>query len=147
MQTEGILFGEMIPNEYRYTVLSAVFALFAPLIAVGPGIGELRGPLFTKAASLILGIQPELWSSMSRGDGSTTWALSFLAAAASFSSFFTSRQLSISCIRGPANARPFYTSIMAEQLFSPAAWYHLSWACPGQDRNTVCPSLDSRDLY
>lgn len=40
MQSEGILFGEMIPNEYRYTVLGAVFILFAPLIAVGPGLGE-----------------------------------------------------------------------------------------------------------
>lgn len=50
MQTEGILFGEMIPNEYRYTVLGAVFVVFAPLIAVGPGLGKImespsRSPL------------------------------------------------------------------------------------------------------
>jgi hypothetical protein len=42
MQTEGILFGEMIPNEYRYTVLGAVFVTFAPLIAVGPGLGKIH---------------------------------------------------------------------------------------------------------
>lgn len=42
MQTEGILFGEMIPNEYRYTVLGAVFVAFSPLIAVGPGLGKFH---------------------------------------------------------------------------------------------------------
>lgn len=45
LQAEPILFGEMIPNEYRFTVLGAAFGGIGPLIAVSPGLGMLFSPL------------------------------------------------------------------------------------------------------
>ena len=39
-QTTPILFGELIPNEHRYTVLGLAFGLLTPLAATAPGLGK-----------------------------------------------------------------------------------------------------------